>query len=251
VATPTPRPEPSMELLIDGHEFWDSPNDILNIGPASEFELTLRTHDLDRSACRITYRIVPDAPDGVESTKSLPPLKTQTLQAHDETHYFTATCPSIDGRLTAKAAALVADGQPERCLGFDAPSGAITATTVEELTNGMVGRWGGCADTPWTPRYWVDMAFRADGTYTAITDEVLDLVEMRAMYYEIDPSDPGNRWLVTDVVDGVGSGDIHLASNGNISVDELGDVRLMGDVLFFEVFNPGTSGPRTYRLLRE
>jgi hypothetical protein len=249
--TPTPRPDPSVELLIDGHEFWDSPNDIISLLAVTEFELTLRTRDLDRSACRISYRIVPDVPDGVESSRSLPPLKTQILPAHDETHYFTVTCPSVDGRLTARAAAIVPDYQPELCLGFGAPSGATTTTTVEALTAGMVGRWGGCVETPWTPAHRVDITLRADGTYLANSDEVLDGMEMRALYYPIDDGDPGNQWVVAEVVGGIGRGEIRLVESGYTNVDVLREIKLMGDVLVFEVFNPGTAGPRVYTLLRE
>src|SRR5688500_4178125 len=61
---------------------------------------------------------------------------------------------------------------PSACDGFTfSPAGAVSVDSLAELEDGIVGTWAGCATTPWVPRYWVTITFRADGTYSGFAEE--------------------------------------------------------------------------------
>jgi len=250
--TPTPRPEPSVELRVNGIQ---SPPEEPIVEMVGETVLTLITHDLQRSECSLESRFVPDKPGHAESTKAYAPLANQTITLKDGAYTFVAICPSIDGRLKAAYGVLAVDGLPERCLGFDFERGAISATTVSELASGMVGSWSGCADTPWTPVYWVDFTFRADGGYSAVAGEVLDGSEMRATYYGLEADHPGKQWFVLEMIDGEGFGRLDIVDEPQLTVldMDLRSIRLMGDTLTFELFHVTHEwdyGPLVFRLIR-
>ena len=145
------------------------------------------------------------------------------------------------------------DGLPERCLGFDFPKADISASDINELTSGMVGTWHGCVTTPWTITYGVDVTFRADGTYSASSGEVLDGQTMTALYYGTDDDSPLKQWWINDFQasnKGVGEIDIAFDPKGVVR-DELRNVKLMDDQLEFELFHMGQYGPVLVQLFRD
>lgn len=119
----------------------------------------------------------------------------------------------------------------------------------------MVGTWEGCVTTPWTPPYWVTIDLRADGTYSARSEEVLDDWEMTALYYGTDEDAPAKRYAVNDLqasMKGIGQIDIAFTpgQTQGATRDELSNIRLMGDRLEFELMHQQIYGPLTFRLGR-
>ena len=71
-----------------------------------------------------------------------------------------------------------------------------------------MGTWVGCLTTPWVPRYWVTITFRADGTYSGFAEEAAD---EPAFYYGTDEDMSEKRYELNDLEDdleGVGQIDI-------------------------------------------
>ena len=171
----------------------------------------------------------------------------------DGHHEFRASCPTVIGPLNAKTSILAADGAPERCAGWAFPNDPVSITTVDELTAGMVGSWHGCVDTPWVPTYWVEMTFRADGTYSSVANEVLDGSSQPAMYYGTDDDDPGKVWRIDDLqASGLGVGIIDIVFGGDsVNRDAISAIRLMGDRLEFEMMHRGAYGPLVFQLVRD
>jgi hypothetical protein len=148
---------------------------------------------------------------------------------------------------------IAVDHMPERCRGFEFESTPLSFTTVDELESGMIGSWEGCVTTPWVPAYWVDITFRSDGTYSAISTEVLDGQDMNAMYYGSERDAPNKRWAVVDLTDsGTGAGQIDIVwDEHNETVrDELRNVELMADKLRFDFLHFQRYGPVTFELRR-
>jgi hypothetical protein len=222
-------------------------------GGTADVRVTLRTTDLDQERCSLVHLIAPDAPGSAASEASLPPVDVQTVALIDGLHGFRVTCPSSAGLLTAETGILAADGAPERCAGWEFSKDAVSVTTVDELTAGMVGSWHGCVDTPWVPTYWVDLAFRADGTYSSVASEVLDGSKQPAMYYGTDADDPDKVWRIDDLQDsGLGVGIIDIVFGGDSeNRDEISAIRLMGDRLEFEMMHRGAYGPLVFQLVRD
>jgi len=242
-----------VELRVNGIERIEG--FILQWAPA-EAELTLITRDLQRSECSLERRFVPDKAGLAGSTELLAPVASQMFTLKDGAYYFTATCPSIDGKLKAEYRLRGFDNLPERCLDFDFQGGPLAATTVSELSTGMVGSWAGCVSTPWTPVYWVDITFRADGGYSAVSGEMLDGWEMRATYYGMDADHPDKLWVVLDMVDGEGFGRLDAVNESVFTIThlDLRSVRLMGDALRFDLFmlrDGREYGPLVFQLLRD
>jgi hypothetical protein len=170
----------------------------------------------------------------------------------DGTHTFAATCPSSSGRLQETLRVTAMDGKPEACRDFEFSRDAITPASFDELASGMAGTWIGCVTTPWTPMYNVMVRFNADGTYSAVSDEILDGTEMIALYYGMDEDSSKKRYALTDLqASGLGIGEIDVVFDVGTTVrDELRNVRLMGDKLEFEMFHFGEYGPVTFQLHR-
>ena len=115
----------------------------------------------------------------------------------------------------------------------------------------MAGSWHGCVTTPWVPEYWVDLTFRADGTYSSSVGEVLDSFPVPAMYYGTDADDPDKRWRIDDLqASGLGVGIIDIAFGGAVNRDVSG-IRLMGNRLEFEMMHRGAYGPLVFQLVRD
>ena len=107
---------------------------------------------------------------------------------------------------------------------------------------------------PWTPPYWVDFTFRADGTYSAKSPESFDGVQMVAMYYGIDADSPSKRYRLNDLQDNQQAiGDIDIVFDVDATSanrDDLRHITLMGDKLKFELFHALVYGPVTFQLTR-
>jgi hypothetical protein len=117
----------------------------------------------------------------------------------------------------------------------------------------MVGSWHGCVDTPWVPTYWVDLKFRADGTYSSVGSEVLDGSRQPAMYYGTDADDPDKVWRIDDLqASGLGVGIIDIVFGGDsVNRDPISGIRLMGDQLQFELMHHAMYGPLVFQLVRD
>ncbi len=183
------------------------------------------------------------------------PLSAKERQAValiDGWHTFAVACQSTDGVLKDTIRTLAIDREPERCKGVDFTDGALSASTIAELAEGMVGSWEGCVTTPWVPTYFVSITFRADGTYSAESTEVLDDQEMIAMYYGIDEDSSEKRYAINDLqASGKGLGEIDIDFGlGSTSRGDLRNIKLMGDKLSFEFFHRGQYGPVLFELER-
>jgi hypothetical protein len=248
--TPTLRPKPSVALGLNGLGGTK-----IQVAPGGtvDVRLSLRTTGLDQQRCSLVHVITPDSPKIAASEAPLPPVDDQTVALVDGLHGFHLSCPSSAGTLTAKTGMLAADGAPERCAGWELPAEAISISTIDELTAGMVGSWHGCVDTPWVPTYWVDLDFRADGTYSSVANEVLDGSSEPAMYYGTDDDDPAKRWRVDDLqASGLGVGVIDIVFDGDsVNRDAISAIRLMGDRLEFEMMHGGAYGPLVFQLVRD
>jgi hypothetical protein len=129
------------------------------------------------------------------------------------------------------------------------PAAVISVDSLAELEEGMVGTWVGCVTTPWVPRYWVTITFRADGTYSGFAEEAAG---EPAFYYGTDDDMSEKRYELNDLQDdleGVGQIDI-VFWEGNTNRGELRNIRLTGNELEFEFFHRGEYGPLLYQLYR-
>jgi hypothetical protein len=249
--TPTLPPDPTLALSIehgmDGTQIRVTP------GGTVDIRLDLDTSDLDQQRCTVVHSVRPDSPAIAASQKTLPPVDVQTVALIDGRHDFRASCPSIAGTLTATTWMVAADGAPERCAGWTFSADPVSIATIDELTTGVVGSWHGCVTTPWVPMYWVDLTFRADGTYSSTVGEVLDSFPVPAMYYGTDADDPAKRWRIDDLqASGLGVGIIDIAfGSGSVNRDSISAIRLMGNRLEFEMMHHGMYGPLVFQLVRD
>lgn len=250
---PTPAPDPWIDLRVG-----NDPSDIPGVagyriedGDSVVVTLHLATQDLDRSKCRVTQTYEPDHPDSSGQSISLPAVVEQEVRLADGSHTFVARCPSVIGTLDASVRVIAMDGRPEACEGFQFVRDDVTASSYEELTEGILGTWRGCVSTPWTPMYEVTFTFNADGTYSATTNEELDGVRMTALYYGLDEDSPLKRYAITDFqASQLGIGEIDIDFGTGTNRDSLRNIRLMGDDLEFEMFHQNRYGPLTFQLSR-
>ena len=249
--TPTPAPRPSVAIGIEnglgGTQIQVTP------GGTVDIRLILRTTDLDQRQCSVVHSVTPDSPKIAASEEPLPPVDVQTVALVDGLHGFNASCPSVAGTLTTDTGILAVDGAPERCEGWEFPEDPVSISTIDELRAGMVGSWHGCVDTPWVPTYWIDLTFRADGTYSSAIGEVLDGFSGPGLYYGTDADDPDKRWRIDDLqASGLGVGIIDIVFGGDsVNRDPVSAIRLMGDSLQFEIMHHGTYGPLVLQLVRD
>ena len=71
-----------------------------------------------------------------------------------------------------------------------------------------MGTWVGCVTTPWVPRYWVTITFRADGTYSGFAEKAAG---QPAFYYGTDEDMAEKQYELNDLQDdleGIGQIDI-------------------------------------------
>jgi hypothetical protein len=248
---PTPVPQPAARLQVGDER--DEGAFLIATGDSVSDILHLKTRDLDVSKCTVSQAYEPDDPDRSPWTRDLKPIADQKVSIHDGKNTFTARCPSSAGTLKASVRAIGFDRQPEACKDFAFERSAISISTFDELTAGVVGTWKGCVTTPWLPMYQVTVTLRADGTYSAHTSEVLDFNRMIAMYYGTDDDLPTKVYAVLDLQDSrLGVGQIDIAFDLDPAVrDGLRNIRLMGDKLEFEMFHFEQYGPITFRLYRQ
>jgi hypothetical protein len=245
--------EPRVSIQLGGQPgdagFW------IGTGDTVEEVLHLQTQDLVRSDCSLIQSYEPDDPTATPWMRALEPLPEQSIAMADGQHTFVAVCDSEAGELTATVRGTAMDGTQEACRGFEFVRGEISVSSYEELTAGVVGTWAGCVTTPWTPMYIVTVTLREDGTYSATTDEVLDGNRMVAFYYGTDADDPSKLYAINDFQDsglGLGQLDITFGLGPEPGVrGSLRNVRLMGDLLEFEVFHVDEYGPITFQLYRQ
>ena len=250
--TPVPTPRPSLALLVGPYEPGGPWGMYITSGDQVDADVKLESVSITLSSCHLTHKVVPDAPGSHASTVNLTPKRTQSVALIDGLHTFTATCPSSAGTLTSRNIIQAMDRRPEKCLGFDFAASKITVSSLEELNDGIIGTWQGCVTNPWVPTYWVTMTFRADGTYSAVSTEVLDGQEMIAMYYGMDEDSPAKKYELNDLqanLKGVGDIDV-VFDQGSVNRDDLRNVALMGDKLQFDYVHAGVYGPLTFRLHR-
>lgn len=134
------------------------------------------------------------------------------------------------------------------------PDGAVDAgSPLADLREGMLGRWIGVAESPWSAPYRVEITFTAAGGYSA---HCLD-VECTAFYYGVDADDPKKRYEVYDVkAGGEGFARIEIGFGGGSTARgalERIFLRDSGRRLTFEFFPTwlGHIGPVTYDLRRD
>ena len=250
---PTPAPDPAVELRIGDHGYGlpGIAGFRITDGDSVVEVLHLTTRDLDQTRCRVTQTYEPDDADD-SAMVDLPGRQVGTGCGPRRWHAH------VPGSLSEcrwhghfERPAIAMDGRPEACEGFAFARDEITASSYEDLTAGIVGTWRGCVSTPWTPMYEVTFTFNEDGTYSAVTDEVLDGSRMIALYYGSDEDSPLKTYAITDFQAsrlGVGQIDIYFFQK-SIVRGSLRNVRLMGDQLEFEVFNRDY-GPVTFQVSR-
>lgn len=211
--------------------------------------------NVDRSKCKIRHSITPDKPGVAASVEPLKPLAKQTVALIDGNHDFRVSCrvsKQVDptGVLSVSRNIRAADGLPEKCLGFTFKERAVSVGSFQELRDGVVGRWSGCVTAPSTPPFWVDLQLRADGTYSARTDESFDGSSVTSTYPGTNQESPFKTYEVNDIqadMEGIGQMDVVWAYDVAGTRLQLQNIRLMGDELRFEL---GSSQPMTFRLKR-
>ena len=249
---PTPKPDPSIALEVNGIGDYQGVPVWLGEGGNPDAVVSLIARDLDQSQCTLTHLYEPDDPTIEGSKVRLEPVSEQTVRLEDGTHTFEASCPTSEGPLRTSLSAIARDGRPEACKDFEFTRDPISVSTFDDLASGIIGTWQGCASTPWTPMFAVTFVFRSDGTYSAVSEEVLDGEDMTALYYGTDADSPLKKYAMTDLqASKLGLGEIDIFSAlGTSDRDELRNIRLMGDKLEFEMFHSGQYGPLTYQLNR-
>jgi hypothetical protein len=253
--TATPAPAQSVEVMVNdfGPDFGAGPMGMpITTGDHVDIDVKAVITGLDRNTCTLVHDIEPDKPGVAPTSVALTPAATQRVALIDGRHTFVATCKGRSGPVSSQFTVVATDGQPERSLGFNFVSSTITASTLQDVSHGIVGTWEGCVTTPWVPAYWVTMTFRAEGTYSATSTEVLDDQAMIALYYGSNDDSPLKRYVLNDFQDNRQAiGDIDLVFGDSAIRDDLRHVTLMGNQLSFELFHRGTYGPVTFQLHRK
>jgi hypothetical protein len=128
----------------------------------------------------------------------------------------------------------------------------------ERTRASMVGAWHGVVATPWLPPYDVDIAFRADGSYSAHCSGVADDCCV-AFYYGTNADSDIKRYRIEDATlsgNVVGEIDIAFGYDGNFGLPAwqgmLSHVELdgSGNALRFEFRTSSGYGPLRYDLRR-
>lgn len=201
----------------------------------------------------MTHKFIADQYGATLTSTTLPSVNKQQLDAYDGAHAFKVSCQSGDVNATAGIDFRIADNMPINCKDFDFDESTITASSLDSLRSGMTGTWEGCVKTPWVPAYRITMRINADGTYSAVSDEVLDGVQMNAMYYGAEEDSPEKRYSITDFQDnGTGVGNVDIVFwPGNINTGTLDNIKLMGNQLSFDFYHQNSYGPLTFQLYRK
>jgi hypothetical protein len=245
---------PSVILAIDnvsngGTFAKNTPNGAKN----ATVHMDLGVHDIDIKNCTVTDNITLDDDSLTQTSKSIAAVASQDLSLIDGKHSITVSCKVGNNNSTASQTVIIMDNQPKKCKDFSFSEAATTATTPEEMQNGMVGTWQGCVTTPWVPKYFVTITFRNNGNYSAKSGEQLDFRDMNAMYYGTEDDNASKKFSINNVQSGVGSGNIVIwfGNSGTTTNDDLKNVKLMGNKLSFEILHLKQYGPLTFQLNRQ
>jgi len=252
-----PKGQPGIELdiLKENGEAYVYLGDLYIATPNKENNIKVRLSaqpfgGMELSSCNFTHKYVVDDSQGEVREKALESSESQILTAIDGDHAVSVVC----GDYMNSFAFRVADRQPEMCRDSTFEKTEVTASSVEEINNIVIGAWEGCVKTPWVPVYFVTIEFRRDGTYSANSNEVLDGVKMNAMYYGTEEDNSDKKYLI-DSVDsaGIARGDlvIYFAESATKTTGRLEKVRVIGNKLSFEYYHRGTYGPLTFELYKK
>jgi len=260
IQPPTPSagvPSASLSILDQKTNNGEPPYVATFIPPngATNITATLKTQvrNLDITRCNITLKTKLEG-ETITKTETLKAVEEQQIVLADGTYRVDANCPDQSGvivRVSMEGA--VYNRQPKLCKDFSFSETSVTAESLDSLVTGIHGTWEGCVSTPWTLPYYVTMKFNEDGTYSAVTKEILDDVPMNAMYYGTQDDSPEKTYTIMNFqASKLGLGEIHIVfSPGDIAIGKLENIRLMGDSLSFDFYHLGEYGPLTFRLHRK
>ncbi len=247
---------PYFETRIDGYSSIHFPGEVptfMTDQKTKDVTFEIITKNVDLNTCSVVHESILDD-SGTKQIETLKATASQKVVLYDGTYNFHTTCKVSGQDRTITMKGRVADRQPKLCKGFSFSEGALSVSNIEELKGQIVGHWEGCVFTPWVPAYFVTIDFFADGTYQAVTDEVLDGIAMNAMYYGTQEPTPLKKYYLDYFQDGHGTGQIDIAFNtsGNTNRGSLGAIKITngGSTLSFEFFHRSQYGPLIFKLHR-
>jgi len=248
----------SLEVYIIDRRGWSYKNMnkfmvVTEAGKRYEpLDLVMETSNIDVSKCNVTDKYIPDDEPSVPVTATLKSSAKQRVESYDGLHAYKFSCTSKKGKaLEAVLTFIIADMTAEKCRDVSYTESAVSVSSLSSLKNGIVGTWSGCVSTPWVPKYYITMEFRADGSYSAKSDEVMDGTEANALYYGLEADHEGKKYRLTSFQDSKGSGEIDLIFDFVFTknTDQLSSIKLMGNKLSFTMYHGGY-GPLTFQLER-
>jgi hypothetical protein len=220
----------------------------------ADVPLGIAANGLELSRCTITDNVTLDDATFSKQQVSLPSIAKQTLKLVDGSHAIVFDCPTTSSsNVTLSITGLAADGLAKKCADYNFTDSSSTANNLDELKSAVVGSWAGCVTTPWTPSYYVNISFKADGTYTATSTESLDGIVHTPMYWGGQQTNAKSTYRLMTFASGVGTGEfvIYFSDAGTTTQDTLKYVKVMGDKLSFEFMHFSAYGPVTYKLYRQ
>ncbi len=248
---------PYLETRLEGYSSVHFPGEVpmlVTDQKTKDVTFEIITKNVDLNTCRVVHESILDD-GGAKQNETLKATASQKVVLRDGTYSIHTTCKVNGQDRTITMKGRVADRQPKVCKGFSFSEGAVSVSNIEELKSQMVGRWQGCIFTPWVPAYFVTIDFFADGTYQAITDEVLDGIAMNAMYYGTEEPTPLKKYYLDYFQNGHGTGQIDIAftTAGNTNRGSLSNIKITdgGNILSFEFFHRSQYGPLIFKLNRQ
>jgi hypothetical protein len=246
--------EKSVNIILDN---YDSPGTVAKStsGGAknTNVNMKLKLQNFELKNCTVTDSITLDDDNLSQTSKSISAVADQELSLVDGKHVITAKCTAGTTNKSDTANMVIMDNQPKKCQDFNFSDGATTASSVPSLQSGMVGTWQGCVTTPWVPKYFVNMTFRSDGTYSAVSGEQLDFRDMNALYYGTEDDNAAKKYGINTFQSGVGTGNIVIwfGDSKTTTDDQLKNIKLMGSKLSFEMLHLNQYGPLTFQLNKQ
>jgi hypothetical protein len=215
-------------------------------GRHAPVDLLVESENVKLSDCSIAHKYVPDDSWEPTTSQTLSAKASQPLDLYDGDHSFTIKCSTGGKQLEANKIVRVYDQLPEQCRDFQ-----FTAGTVDNsnLKSGIVGVWEGCTSqfSFWPPTY-VRIEFRSDGSYSAVSNEVLDGLNMWGVIGYSDDDHSDKTYIVNN---SDSAGTLYIpAMHSNVVVSKpLNNIKLMGNKLSFDLYY--SSSAATYRLERK
>lgn len=244
---------PHVDLLVEG---LNSPQGIgyytENGNKSRNMKVELRAKNANLSACKLSDSIVLDDQPLTQKTVAYAAKALQTVSMEDGLHTLTVSC-SVGAGISDTTKLRILDRQPKKCADYGFTDTPVTASSLENLQQGIIGNWKGCVSTPWVPAYFVTMSFKSDGTYSAVSDESLDGMDMNAMYYGTQRDDAKKKYWIQDFnASKAGTGEIDVLFDvGSINRGTLRNVKLMGNKLSFDFYHRNQYGPVTFQLTKQ